>query len=294
MGCQMNVRTKMSERALRRKHLRKMKKDNLEEIPGLKTVLRKLYLRTHPDLFGQYPEHQRVNEESYKELMGILSTIESSQEFPAARNLNLPFYLKTATSGSFKEVELKLRMTGGACHTIVEEALSTFFKECDLPSAFKWEEGSWGKPMSKDATVNVNMEYDEHQKENEPERRKTADEDIPSAPTIIEHDPTVFEKLSTEEIDDMNDILKVVAAVPFLDSKDHADIKTHYLEGDGLDEFETNNLFIKNATMQIWQGERDLDVLTKGLDTVSCLVVQRILVHAMDIDAKLQGSFDEA
>ena len=86
----------------------------------------------------------------------------------------------------------------------------------------------------------------------------------------------------------------MVAAVPFLDEKDHADIKSHYLEGDGLNEFETNNIFIKDATMQISQGERDLDVLTKGLDTVSCLVVQRILVHAMDIDAKLQGLSDEA
>ncbi|RLN06566.1 hypothetical protein BBO99_00006543, partial [Phytophthora kernoviae] len=144
------IRTKVSERAQRRKNLRKMKTKKGGKVPMLKDTLRKLYLRTHPDLFGRYPTQQSANEESYKELLGILDAIEKHNEFPPAKTLVLPFYLKTPVEGEFKEVDLRLRTTGGACNTLVEEALGQFFGECGLPQAFQWGEGSWGKAVGKD------------------------------------------------------------------------------------------------------------------------------------------------
>ncbi|KAL7686908.1 hypothetical protein Plhal304r1_c024g0081141 [Plasmopara halstedii] len=85
-----STRTKVSERALRRKNLRKMKNEKHGKIPMLKETLRKLYLRTHPTCLG-------------------------------AKTLSLPFFLKTPVEGEFQEVKLRLRTTGGACNTLVEE-----------------------------------------------------------------------------------------------------------------------------------------------------------------------------
>jgi hypothetical protein len=170
------VRTKMSERALRRKKLRKMK-TGTENVPLLKDTMRKLYMRTHPDLFGQYPTQQQINEESYKELLGILDSIEKNNEFPSAKKLQLPFYLKTPVEGQFKKVSLNLRTTGGACNTLVEAALGTFFTECGLPAVFRWQEGSWGKTLGKEAVQNENLKFDKEkpvtktfeEEENKPE-----------------------------------------------------------------------------------------------------------------------------
>ncbi|KAE8958558.1 hypothetical protein PR003_g28705, partial [Phytophthora rubi] len=169
LGC---VRTKVSERAQRRKNLRKMKSQKGAKLPMLKDTLRKLYLRTHPDLFGRYPEQQRANEESYKELLGILDAIEKHNEFPPAKSLVLPFYLKTPVEGAFKEVDLQLRTTGGACNTLVEEALGRFFGDCGLPQAFQWGEGSWGKAVGKDAVENSNLGFDKEEEARDKARKE--------------------------------------------------------------------------------------------------------------------------
>lgn len=166
-ACQpLAVRTKVSERAQRRKNLRKMK-NSAEKVPLLKDTLRKLYMRTHPDLFGQYPVQQQANEESYKELMGILDSIEKHNQFPPAKTLVLPFFLKTPIEGQFKEVDLRLRTTGGACNTLVEEALGQFFTDCGLPAVFQWGEGSWGKAVGKEHVKNSNLEFDREEEERE-------------------------------------------------------------------------------------------------------------------------------
>jgi hypothetical protein len=46
----------------------------------------------------------------------------------------LPFFLKTPVEGEFKEVDLQLRTTGGACNTL-EEALDRFFGDCGWRSS---------------------------------------------------------------------------------------------------------------------------------------------------------------
>ncbi|KAF1791653.1 protein of unknown function DUF4460 [Phytophthora cactorum] len=270
------VRTKVSERALRRKNLRKMKSQKGGKVPMLKDTLRKLYLRTHPDLFGRYPEQQRGNEESYKELLGILDAIEKHNEFPPAKTLVLPFFLKTPVEGEFKEVDLQLRTTGGACNTLVEEALGRFFGECGLPEVFQWGEGSWGKAVGKDAVENSNLGFDKEEEAREKARKEA------EAKTTMED--ASIEKL----LDELNEVFEIIAAVPLMDEEEYGELREHFEKGQGLDEIEERGYSIKAGTHMIWKGERDLKKVADGVDTDSALILQRILLHTLNIERKVR------
>ncbi|OWZ12611.1 putative mitochondrial protein [Phytophthora megakarya] len=290
------VRTKVSERALRRKNLRKMKSQKGGKVPMLKDTLRKLYMRTHPDLFGRYPEQQRANEESYKELLGILDAIEKHNEFPPAKTLVLPFFLKTPVEGEFKEVDLQLRTTGGACNTLVEEALGQFFGECGLPQAFQWGEGSWGKAVGKDAVENSNLGFDKEEEAREKARKeaeaatKREEQIKQSAPAFNPVDRSAPEDHSIEKVlNEMDDTLQLIAAMPFLDEEDEQQraIKVHFEQGSGLDDLDAQGYTVKAGVIQMWQGERELNAVIKGVDADSAIILQRILMHTLEIEKQL-------
>ncbi|CAH0515839.1 unnamed protein product [Peronospora belbahrii] len=287
-----SVRTKVSDRALRRKNLRKMKNKKDSKVPMLKDTLRKLYMRTHPDLFGRYPEQQRTNEESYKELLGILDAIEKHNAFPPAKRLVLPFYLKTAVEGEFKEVDLQLRMTGGACNTLVEEALGRFFGECGLPQAFTWGEGSWGKVVGKNAVENSNLGFEKEQEDcKEAEMAVKREEQLrQSAPAYNPVDRSAPDGHSIEKVlTDLDDTLQLIAAIPYLDEEEEQQraIKLHFEQGGGLDDLDAQGYTVKARVLMMWQGERDLDTLIKSVDVDSALIVQRVLMHTLEIEKKL-------
>jgi len=286
------VRTKVSERSLRRKNLRKMKSKG-GKVPALKDTLRKLYLRTHPDLFGRYPEQQRANEESYKELLGILDAIEKHNEFPPAKTLVLPFFLKTPVEGEFKEVDLQLRTTGGACNTLVEEALGRFFGDCGLPQAFQWGEGSWGKAVGKEAVENSNLGFDKEEEAREKARKEAAQREEQlrrSAPAYNPVDRRAPEDHSIEtKLNELDDTLQLIAAMPYLDEEDEQQraIKVHFEQGSGLDDLDAQGYTVNAGVLKMWQGERDLNTLVKGADADSAILLQRILMHALDIERQL-------
>ncbi|KAI9979652.1 hypothetical protein PInf_028202 [Phytophthora infestans] len=286
------VRTKVSERALRRKNLRKMKSQKGGKVPMLKDTLRKLYLRTHPDLFGRYPEQQRANEESYKELLGILDAIEKHNEFPPAKTLVLPFFLKTPVEGEFKEVDLQLRTTGGACNTLVEEALGRFFGECGLPEVFQWGEGSWGKAVGKDAVENSNLGFDkEEEAREEAEAAVTCQEQAEQAAPAYNPDDgkTTMEDASIEKVlEELNEVFEIIAAVPLMDEEEYGEVREHFEKGRGLDEIDERGYRIKAGTHMIWKGERDLKKVACGADTDSALILQRILLHTLNIERKVR------
>ncbi|KAI9905855.1 hypothetical protein PsorP6_014054 [Peronosclerospora sorghi] len=71
----------------------------------------------------------------------------------------------TSVAGKFKEVNLTLRTTGGACNTCVEEALGRFFRECNLLEVFQWEKGRWGKGVGKKAVENLNLGFDKEEED---------------------------------------------------------------------------------------------------------------------------------
>ncbi|CEG47189.1 T-cell activation inhibitor, mitochondrial [Plasmopara halstedii] len=289
-----STRTKVSERALRRKNLRKMKNEKHGKIPMLKETLRKLYLRTHPDLFGRYPNQQRANEESYKELLGILDAIEKHNEFPPAKTLSLPFFLKTPVEGEFQEVKLRLRTTGGACNTLVEEALGRFFGECSLPEVFQWGEGSWGKGVGKDAVENSNLGFDEDEEARE-KARKEADtlamheEQLErSAPAFNPDDSgTTMADVPIENLlTELNEVFEIIAAVPLMDEEEYGELREHFEKGRGLDEINERGYSITAGTHKIWKGERNLAIIADGVDTDSALILQRILLHTLNIERK--------
>ncbi|KAL3668588.1 hypothetical protein V7S43_006670 [Phytophthora oleae] len=288
-----SVRTKVSERSLRRKNLRKMKSQKGGKVPMLKDTLRKLYLRTHPDLFGRYPEQQRANEESYKELLGILDAIEKHNEFPPAKTLVLPFFLKTPVEGEFKEVDLQLRTTGGACNTLVEEALGVFFGECGLPPAFQWGEGSWGKGVGKDAVENSNLGFDKEEEaaDKEAEAAAKREEEVEdSAPAFNPDDSgTTMEDASIEKLlSELNEVFEIIAAVPLMDEEEYGELREHFEKGQGLNEIDDRGYNIKAGTHKIWKGERDLKKVTESVDTDSALILQRILLHTLNIERKVR------
>ncbi|CAK4383809.1 unnamed protein product [Aphanomyces euteiches] len=285
---QVRFMAKMSERALRRKQLRESKK-KATRIPPIKETLRKLYLRTHPDLFGQYPKEQQANTESYKELMGILDAIANIRgEFPPAKTLNLPFYLTTGTPGQFKQVTLQLKTTGGACSTLMETQLGKFFEECGWEPVFEWTKGSWG--------LNAELPEDDTYEKDEPVPQRAPEPEV--APAFREQPQASAPKESDIEVllRELNDIFEIIAAVPYFaneeegDYKDIYDLYTNDEEGqvNGLREIETRGGHkIVDATHMIWEGERDPAVLTKGLDVDSALIVQRILLHSLAMDKKV-------
>ncbi|KAF1794011.1 protein of unknown function DUF4460 [Phytophthora cactorum] len=273
-----------------------MKSQKGGKVPMLKDTLRKLYLRTHPDLFGRYPEQQRGNEESYKELLGILDAIEKHNEFPPAKILVLPFFLKTPVEGEFKEVDLQLRTTGGACNTLVEEALGRFFGDCGLPEVFQWGEGSWGKAVGKDAVENSNLGFDKEEEAREKARKeaeavaKREEELRRSAPAYNPVDRSAPEDHSIEKVlNEMDDTLQLIAAMPYLDEDDEQQraIKVHFEQGSGLDDLDAQGYTVKAGVIQMWQGERDLNMLIKGVNADSAIILQRILLHALDIEKQL-------
>ncbi|CAI5742465.1 unnamed protein product [Peronospora destructor] len=257
------------------------------KVPMLKGTLRKLYMRTHPDLFGRYPKQQRANEESYKELLGMLDAIEKHNVFPPAKTLVLPFFLKTPVEGEFKKVDLQLRTTGGACNTLVEEALGRFFGECGLPQAFQWGEGSWGKTVGKDVVENSNLGFDE-----EEEELATTSEGInqQSAPAYNPVDRRAPDDHSIETmLTELDDTLQLIAAMPYLDDEEEQQraLKMHFEQGRGLDDLDSQGYTIKAGVLMMWQGERDLNTLVENVDADSALILQRVLMHTLDIEKKL-------
>lgn len=287
------VRTKVSDRAQRRKNLRKMK-SGVEKVPLLKDTLRKLYLRTHPDLFGQYPKQRDQNEASYKELLGILDSIEKNNEFPPAKTLVLPFSLKTPVDGAFKEVALHLRTTGGACNTLVEEALGKFFVDCGLPGVFQWGEGSWGKALGKDKVQNSNLDFEKEDEEAKAREQAAAAEKARreaeySAPAYNPVDRKAPEDNSIERVlNELNDVFEIIAAVPLMDEEEYGELRVYYEKGQGLNEIDARGYSIKDATHLIWEGERNMSVLTQGVDADSAMIIQRILMHTLAIEQKVK------
>jgi hypothetical protein len=83
-------------------------------------------------------------------------------------------------------------------------------------------------------------------------------------------------------------VFEIIAAVPWMDEDEYAELRKFYLEEEGLVEIEMRGFTIQEATHQIWKGERDLNVLTKGLDADSAMIVQRILMHTFNIELKIR------
>lgn len=95
----------------------------------ISTALRPFYFTVHPDLFGKYPEQQKVNENSLQQLSALLEAQQTN------RKVSLPplsFYLrqKDMPEGHFKLV--KIKVTGSCARDTVVNVLSA----CDISTKY--------------------------------------------------------------------------------------------------------------------------------------------------------------
>ena len=114
-------------------------------LPAFADLMRKIYLRSHPDLLrSSSPEKAAINDESMQSLNGILSIVKTNKEFPAFTDKFIPFYVKIGNE--FQLVELKLKTGGGDCRHQLAACFEDFFEKTTVHSG----KFSWGKDYFKD------------------------------------------------------------------------------------------------------------------------------------------------
>ena len=295
----MHVRgmAKIPERTLRKQKLKAQRKaQGSSNIPPLKSTLRQLYLKTHPDLFAQFPDLQKVNEKSYQELMGVLDSIQKPNKqgsFPAAKKVQLEFHVRpTSSSTDFIKAYLNLKTTGSNCHTVVQESLGDFFLQCGLPPAFTWEAEAWGVLDFEGAKKQQRDQAEEKRKVQNREKNTEEVVEVEKAPAYAGQPRDNISQNSLENVLEKNDeLFQVLAVLPHLpDEEPYTTTKKHYIDGTGLDEWKSNGYAIKEAVHMLWKGERDLKKMILGLDTETSLIVHRILMHTLMVDKDIRNA----
>jgi hypothetical protein len=153
-----------------------------------------------------------------------------------------------------------------------------------LRLAFQWGEGSWGKAVGKEAVENSNLGFDKEEEAREEQLRR-------SAPAYNPVDRRAPEDHSIEtKLNELDDTLQLIAAMPYLDEEDEQQraIKVHFEQGSGLDNLDAQGYTVKAGVLKMWQGERDLNMLVKGADADSAILLQRILMHTLEIERQLE------
>ncbi|GMF45007.1 unnamed protein product [Phytophthora lilii] len=89
-------------------------------------------------------------------------------------------------------------------------------------------------------------------------------------------------------LSELNEVFEIIAAVPLMDEEEYGELREHFEKGRGLDEIGERGYSIKEGTYKIWKGERDLKKVTEGVDTDSALILQRILLHTLNIERKVR------
>ena len=121
-----------------------------ENLPSFSTLLRQVYRKAHPDVLrAKFPEHALSNDKSMQVLNGVLSTIKTQNEYPAAIVQTIPFFLlqSDAEGGGTRCVELKIKTAGGDCRRTLTQSFESFFEAAitgggkeGYGNRFIWEE----------------------------------------------------------------------------------------------------------------------------------------------------------
>uniref|UniRef100_A0A6A7G3J0 T-cell activation inhibitor n=3 Tax=Hirondellea gigas TaxID=1518452 RepID=A0A6A7G3J0_9CRUS len=104
------------------------------------TAIKPIYTKVHPDLFGQYPRAQHINESSLKQLRSHLDTLLQKRK---PRNTTLQFYVRDGT-GELDLVSVDLSQSG--LRSTLKSVLSSF--KLPLAPLSKMEERSLGSDAS--------------------------------------------------------------------------------------------------------------------------------------------------
>lgn len=299
---------KLSDRAARKLKLKTQRK-GLKNIPLLKTTLRKLYLKTHPDLFAQFPREQETNTSSYQELLGMLDSIQNAETagFPPAKKVTLDFYFRPSSHATdFSKATLHLKTNGSNCRSVVAESLGAFFTSMELPPVFDWDATSWGSALTLESAMAQSLETERETARSREEERADATTPPPRAtptskPTSTTQTATPSSAaspavsapvdvvtaipLGIEDLLRVNDeTFKFFALVPHFTPDQLATTDFVSQANDELEAMEVLGFPIKTAVHQIWNGERSQQVLVQGLSADAAHIVTRIVMHALAID----------
>jgi hypothetical protein len=112
------------------------------DIPDFKSLMRQFYKISHPDIIRSTdPVAADINDQSFKELNGVLDTIKRATEYPASSLKVIPFYL-VKNDRSVMKSNITIRTAGGDSRKQLARCFVAFFKEIGIlqASTFKWNE----------------------------------------------------------------------------------------------------------------------------------------------------------
>lgn len=120
---------------------------NTVDLPTINVLLRKLYLRAHPDIFkATHPELAEINDQSMQTLNGILSTIKeitTENIYPPQIIKTVPFYIRNSRNADQVDcVDLSIKTAGGDCRNQLMTSFERFFVDSEISKDGRFQ---WGK-----------------------------------------------------------------------------------------------------------------------------------------------------
>ena len=143
-----------------------------EEVATHKTMLKRFYLKVHPDKFAQYPAISESNNESFQKLQSFFEELAEAvkgKRFPVSRAHSLVFYIwttkgelvesgitipkaianKPASQKVMRRLHTLLRTSGGDCKHMVQKTLAELFRKAGINDSWVWEENYWKHHIEK-------------------------------------------------------------------------------------------------------------------------------------------------
>ncbi len=147
--CLSTFRKKQRDRERAERFSAKLKASDSSNLPQFTDLLKKLYMRSHPDLLrASDPEKAAINDSSMQVLNGILTTVKAQTEFPTANLQTIPFYVRK--SNSVELINLTLKTAGGDSRHQLARCFEDFFGRAGIAEG-KFQ---WGKDYFSDALTN--------------------------------------------------------------------------------------------------------------------------------------------
>lgn len=102
-------------------------------------LLRQLYKKTHPDLLrSRSTAASSHNDNAWKTLNGILTTVKQAEAYPPAISQSLSLYLRPSSGSEVEELdraELRIHTAGGDCQRSLTASFHQLFRNAELSTS---------------------------------------------------------------------------------------------------------------------------------------------------------------